>query len=113
MADLLPEGFLGAEPALCPDVFVAAGARLVGEVRLEAGASIWYNCVLRADLAAINVGGNTNLQDGTPGHGGTGRPCRIADHVTVGHGAILHACTMESGCLIGMGAVILSGASTR
>ena len=111
MADLLPEGFLGAEPSLDPDVFVAAGARLVGEVRLEAGASIWYNCVLRADLAAISVGENTNLQDGTLVHVETGRPCRIADHVTVGHGAILHACTVESGCLIGMGAIILSGAS--
>ena len=110
MADLLPEGFLGAEPSLDPDVFVAAGARLVGEVRLEAGASVWYNCVLRADLAAISIGRNTNLQDGTLVHVETGRPCRIADHVTVGHGAILHACTVESGCLIGMGAIILDGA---
>jgi carbonic anhydrase/acetyltransferase-like protein (isoleucine patch superfamily) len=110
MADLLPEGFLGGTPSLDPDAFVAAGARIVGEVRLEAGASIWYNCVLRADLAPVSVGANTNLQDGTLVHVETGRPCRIADHVTVGHGAILHACTVESGCLIGMGAIVLSGA---
>ncbi len=44
-------------------------------------------------------------------HVETGRPCVIADHVTVGHGAILHACAVESGCLIGMGAIVLSGAS--
>lgn len=110
MADLLPEGFLGGTPSLDPDVFVAAGARIVGEVRLEEGVSIWYNCVLRADLAAISVGRNSNLQDGTVVHVDTGRPCRIADHVTVGHGAILHGCTVESGCLIGMGAIVLSGA---
>ncbi len=110
MADLLSEGFLSAAPSLDPDAFVAAGARIVGEVILEAGASIWYNCVLRADLAAIRVGANTNLQDGVLVHVETGRPCRIADHVTVGHGAILHACAVESGCLIGMGAIILSGA---
>jgi carbonic anhydrase/acetyltransferase-like protein (isoleucine patch superfamily) len=110
MADLLPEGFLSAAPSLDPDAFVADGARIVGEVILEAGASIWYNCVLRADLAAIRVGANTNLQDGVLVHVETGRPCRIADHVTVGHGAILHACAVESGCLIGMGAIILSGA---
>jgi carbonic anhydrase/acetyltransferase-like protein (isoleucine patch superfamily) len=110
MADLLPEGFLGGTPSLDPDVFVAAGARLVGEIRLEAGVSIWYNCVLRADLAPVSVGANTNLQDGTLVHVETGRPCRIGDHVTVGHGAILHACTVESGCLIGMGAIVLSGA---
>jgi carbonic anhydrase/acetyltransferase-like protein (isoleucine patch superfamily) len=96
--------------SLDPDAFVAAGARVVGEVRLEAGVSIWYNCVLRADLAAISVGANTNLQDGTLVHVETARPCLIADHVTVGHGAILHACTVESGCLIGMGAIVLSGA---
>jgi carbonic anhydrase/acetyltransferase-like protein (isoleucine patch superfamily) len=110
MSEPLPEGFLGGAPSLDPDVFVAAGARIVGEVRLEAGVSIWYNCVLRADLAPVIVGANTNLQDGTLVHVETGRPCRIADHVTVGHGAILHACTVESGCLIGMGAIILSGA---
>ncbi len=110
MADLLPEGFLGGKPSMAPDVFVAAGARIVGEVRLEAGVSIWYNCVLRGDLAPVSVGVNTNLQDGTLVHVETGKPCRIADHVTVGHGAILHACTVESGCLIGMGAIVLSGA---
>jgi carbonic anhydrase/acetyltransferase-like protein (isoleucine patch superfamily) len=110
MSEPLPEGFLGGAPSLDPDVFVAAGARIVGEVRLEAGVSIWYNCVLRADLAPVIVGANTNLQDGTLVHVETGRPCRIADHVTVGHGAILHACTVESGCLIGMGAIVLSGA---
>jgi carbonic anhydrase/acetyltransferase-like protein (isoleucine patch superfamily) len=110
MAGLLPDGFLSGAPSLDPDSFVAAGARIVGEVRLEAGVSIWYNCVLRADLAAIRVGPNTNLQDGTLVHVETARPCLIADHVTVGHGAILHACTVESGCLIGMGAIVLSGA---
>jgi carbonic anhydrase/acetyltransferase-like protein (isoleucine patch superfamily) len=100
MAELLPERFLGGTPSVDPDAFVAAGARIVGEVRLEAGASIWFNCVLRADLAAVSVGRNSNLQDGTLVHVETGRPCRIADHVTVGHGAILHACTVESGCLM-------------
>jgi carbonic anhydrase/acetyltransferase-like protein (isoleucine patch superfamily) len=110
MSDLLPESFLRAAPSLDPDSFVAAGARLIGEVRLAAGASIWYNCVLRADLNSISIGRNTNLQDGTVVHVETGLPCLIADHVTVGHGAILHACTVESGCLIGMGAIILSGA---
>ena len=110
MSDLLPEGFLSATPSLDPDSFVAAGARLIGEVSLAAGASVWYNCVLRADLKPISIGRNTNIQDGAIVHVESSRPCVIADHVTVGHGAILHACTVESGCLIGMGAIILSGA---
>jgi carbonic anhydrase/acetyltransferase-like protein (isoleucine patch superfamily) len=110
MPDLLPEGFLEAAPSLDPDCFVAPGARLIGEVSLAAGASVWYNCVLRADLNPISIGRNTNIQDGAVVHVESGRPCIVADHVTVGHGAILHACTVESGCLIGMGAIILSGA---
>jgi carbonic anhydrase/acetyltransferase-like protein (isoleucine patch superfamily) len=107
---LLPENFLSGTPSYGLDVFVGAGARILGDVRLAAGVSLWYNCVLRADLNVISVGENTNIQDGAIVHVETDRPCAIADHVTVGHGAIVHACTVESGCLIGMGAIILSGA---
>ena len=97
-------------PSIHPEAFVARGAQITGDVRLAAGASVWYNCVLRADLNFISIGENSNIQDGSILHVETERPCLIADHVTVGHGAVLHACTVEQGCLIGMGAIILSGA---
>jgi carbonic anhydrase/acetyltransferase-like protein (isoleucine patch superfamily) len=106
----LPDDFLRAAPSIHPEAFVAAGAQLIGDVRLAANASVWYNCVLRGDLNFIAVGENTNIQDGSILHVESSRPCVIGDRVTVGHGAILHACTVESGCLIGMGAIILSGA---
>jgi carbonic anhydrase/acetyltransferase-like protein (isoleucine patch superfamily) len=106
----LPEHFLKGTPAIHPEAFVAAGARIQGDVRIASGASVWYNCVLRGDLNCISIGENTNIQDGCIVHVEGSLPCLVADHVTVGHGAILHACTVESGCLIGMGAVILSGA---
>lgn len=101
---------LDMKPSIHADAFVARGAQVIGDVRLPAGSSVWYNCVLRGDLNFICVGENTNIQDGCIVHVETLRPCVIGDHVTVGHGAILHACTVETGCLIGMGAVILSGA---
>jgi carbonic anhydrase/acetyltransferase-like protein (isoleucine patch superfamily) len=107
---MLPDNFLQGVPNVHPDAFVAPGAQLSGDVRLAAGVTIWYNCVLRADLNYIAVGENTNVQDGSILHVESSRPCLIADHVIVGHGAIVHACTVEQGCLIGMGAIILSGA---
>jgi carbonic anhydrase/acetyltransferase-like protein (isoleucine patch superfamily) len=106
----LPEHFLKGTPSIHSEAFVAAGARIMGDVRLAGGASVWYNCVLRGDLNYIAIGENTNIQDGCIVHVEALLPCLVADHVTVGHGAILHACTVESGCLIGMGSVILSGA---
>jgi carbonic anhydrase/acetyltransferase-like protein (isoleucine patch superfamily) len=95
---------------LHPRSFTAEGARLVGAVTLEEGASVWYNSVLRADLAAIVVGRESNIQDNCTVHVEHGQPTLIGAGVTVGHGVILHACTVEDGCLIGMGAILLDGA---
>jgi carbonic anhydrase/acetyltransferase-like protein (isoleucine patch superfamily) len=107
---LLPADFLQGVPSIAAEAFVAAGACLMGDVRLASGASIWYNCVLRGDLSPILIGENSNIQDGSILHVETGGACVVEDHVTVGHGAILHACTVGSGCLIGMGAILLSRA---
>ena len=106
----LPADFLTGVPSVAEGVFIAAGARIMGDVRLARGVSIWYNCVLRGDLSPIIVGENSNIQDGCILHVETGMACVVEDHVTVGHGAILHGCIVETGCLIGMGAILLSGA---
>lgn len=90
--------------------FVAPGADLIGDVRLGDGSSVWYRAVLRADLAPIEIGSGSNVQDLCCLHVESGAPCRLGDYVTVGHGAILHACTVEDRCLIGMGAIVLDGA---
>ena len=82
---------------------------MLGDVTLGAHASVWYNAVLRGDMAAIVVGERTNLQDGTIVHVDEGLPTRIGARVGVGHRAILHACTVEDDCLIGMGSVLLNG----
>jgi carbonic anhydrase/acetyltransferase-like protein (isoleucine patch superfamily) len=78
-------------------------------VVLETGASVWYNSVLRADIADIVVGENTNIQDNCVVHVESGRNTILGRGVTVGHGAILHACTIGDNCLIGMGAILLDG----
>lgn len=98
-------------PELAPDTFIAEGARLVGRVVLASGASVWYNSVLRADIADILVGEDSNIQDGCVVHVESGRSTVLGRGVTVGHGAILHACTVGDNCLIGMGSILLDGAA--
>jgi len=105
--------FGSLKPAVDPDTFIAEGARLVGAVTLQAGVSVWYNCVLRADVAEIVVGRDSSLQDNCTVHVDFGRSTVLGDRVTVGHGAVLHACTIEDDSIIGMGAVVLDGAVIR
>ncbi len=81
----------------------------MGDVTLGPGASVWYGTVLRGDMDRIEVGENTNLQDGTIVHVDAGLPALIGARVGVGHRAILHGCTVEDECLIGMGSVLLNG----
>jgi carbonic anhydrase/acetyltransferase-like protein (isoleucine patch superfamily) len=91
---------------------VAPGAVLVGKITVKRGASVWYGCVLRSDMegADIDIGEDSNIQDGTVVHVDVNMPCRIGARVTVGHGAVLHAALIEDDALIGMGATVLSGA---
>ena len=103
----------GRSPQLGRDVFVAPGAKLIGDVRVGDGASIWYNVVIRADLAPVIIGPGTNIQDGSVLHVDPGRPLTIGANVTVGHMAVVHACTIEDECLIGIQSTILSGAHVR
>jgi carbonic anhydrase/acetyltransferase-like protein (isoleucine patch superfamily) len=102
--------FSGLKPDIHPETFIADGARIIGRVVLGRGSSVWYNSVLRADIAEIVVGENTNIQDLCAVHVDTGLDTVIGANVTVGHGAIIHACRVGDNCLVGMGATILDGA---
>ncbi len=99
------------KPTIDPGAWIAPTAVLVGRMTIGRGASIWYNCVLRSDVAGaeIIVGEDTSIQDGAVLHVDGGCPCVVGARVTVGHGAVLHGPTVGDDCLIGMGAVLLSG----
>ena len=89
-----------------PDVSIAEGAVVVGDVKLAKGVSVWYNAVLRGDESPIEVGENTNIQDGAILHA----RAVVGSNCTVGHCAIIHGCTVGSRTLIGMGSILLDGA---
>ena len=91
-------------------VFIAPGAVIIGDVRLEAHSSVWYNAVLRGDADAISIGPRTNVQDGAVIHVDAGAPCLIGAGVTIGHRAVVHGALVEDDVLIGIGAIVLSGA---
>lgn len=95
-------------PKIDNNVFIAEGARIIGDVSIGAHASIWFNTVLRGDVHPITIGQYTNIQDNCTVHVWYEFPTVVGDYVTVGHGAILHSCTIAHNCLIGMGAIILN-----
>jgi carbonic anhydrase/acetyltransferase-like protein (isoleucine patch superfamily) len=91
------------------DFYVAPTAIIVGDVRLMAGANVWYGSVVRGDLARITLGLRVNLQDGCIVHTDYNQPQDIDEGVVVGHGAILHGRRIGRHSLIGIGARLLTG----
>lgn len=102
--------FKGCLPEVSEGVYVAPGARVIGQVTLGRDVSVWFNAVLRGDVDTISVGEGSNIQDQTVVHCDAGFPTVIGQHVTVGHSCIIHGCTIGDHCLIGMGSTILNGA---
>ena len=101
----------GVRPTVHPDAWVAPSADLIGDVRVEVGASIWFGAVIRADNTPIVIGAGSNVQDGATLHSDPGSPCTVGAGCTIGHRAILHGCTIADGVLVGMGAIILNDAT--
>ncbi|CAN5125214.1 gamma carbonic anhydrase family protein [soil metagenome] len=100
------------KPQLPPEgeYWIAPNAVVLGDVILEAGASIWFGAVLRGDTDTLTVGENSNIQDGSVLHADEGVPLKIGRDVTVGHKVMLHGCTIGDNTLIGIGSVVLNGA---
>jgi carbonic anhydrase/acetyltransferase-like protein (isoleucine patch superfamily) len=100
--------FNGIYPRIAAGVFLAPGSVVIGDVEIGEESSIWFNAVIRGDVAPIRIGQRSNVQDGAVLHLDTGTPCIVGNEVTIGHGAIVHGTTVGDGVTIGMGAVVLS-----
>jgi carbonic anhydrase/acetyltransferase-like protein (isoleucine patch superfamily) len=97
----------GKRPAVHPNAYVAPTAVLIGDVEIEAGASVWFGAVLRGDESKISIGAGANVQDNVVIHCATNLPTVIEANVTIGHSAQLEGCVVERGALVGMGATML------
>lgn len=100
---------LHTPPELHPSSFVAADAQIIGAVSLAEHASVWYQCVLRADIERITIGPSSNIQDGTIIHLSNDLGTTVGQYVTCGHKALLHACSVDDEVLIGMGSILMDG----
>ena len=103
--------FEGREPDVSPSAWIAPTATLVGDVTVEAEASIWYGAVLRADFGPIIVRRGANVQDGSVLHGGPDPVTEVGEGATVGHLCVVHGCVIGTEALIGNGATVLDGAT--
>lgn len=101
----------GFSPQIEKDVFIADTARIIGDVKVGAKASIWYNVTIRGDVMPIEIGEEVNVQDGSVIHG-TFKKCgtKIGKRSTIGHLVMLHGCEIGERCLIGMGAIVMDQA---
>lgn len=105
----------GKMPRIHETAFVAPGSTIIGDVEIGAGSSIWYNCVIRADVFKIRIGERTNIQDGSVLHcdpprpgDEEGSPLIIGDDALVGHMAMLHGCTIKDRGFVGLGAIAMN-----
>lgn len=109
--------FDGHYPDIHETAFIAPTAVIIGRVKIGPRASVWDGCVLRGDVSYIEIGEDTNVQDGTVIHltsatmGSTAIPTIVGARVTIGHCALLHACTVADDAFVGMRATMLDETS--
>ena len=96
-------------PELAETVFVADGARIIGQVTMGAESSVWFGAVMRGDNGPIRIGNGSNVQDCAILHSHPGGSVALGAYVSVGHQSIIHGCTIADRVLIGMQAVIMDG----
>ncbi len=108
--DVVLRRYLAHIPKIDPSAYLAPTAALIGDVVIGARASVWYGCVLRGDVNRIELGEDSNIQDGTVVHLGDNDPTIIGAEVVIGHRAVVHGCTIGGGTLVGIQSSILDGA---
>src|SRR5215472_12435347 len=101
--------FEGREPSVSPSAWIAPTATLVGDVTVEAEASVWYGAVLRADFGPIVIRAGANVQDGSVLHGGDDPVTEVGPGATIGHLCVVHGAVIGEEALIGNGATVLDG----
>ncbi|XGC79397.1 gamma carbonic anhydrase family protein [Bdellovibrio bacteriovorus] len=100
----------GISPVLAEDVFIADNARIISDVEIGKGSSIWYNVTIRGDVMPIRIGKEVNVQDGAVIHGTYGKyGTTLHDRVTIGHLVMLHGCEVGRATLVGMGSILMDG----
>lgn len=102
--------FKGKRPEIAKTAYIAPTAVIIGDVRIEDEASVWFGAVIRGDHGCIVIGARTSVQDNVVVHVNGRHDTIIGADVTIGHGVVLEGCHIQAGVLLGMNATVLSGA---
>ncbi|TQR18026.1 gamma carbonic anhydrase family protein [Psychrobacillus vulpis] len=97
-------------PSIDDSAFIADYVTITGDVTIGQESTIWFNTVIRGDVAPTIIGRKVNVQDLCCLHQSPNKPLILEDEVTIGHQVTLHSCIVRKGALIGMGSIILDGA---
>ncbi|WLR41175.1 gamma carbonic anhydrase family protein [Bacillus carboniphilus] len=97
-------------PKIADTAYIANYVTITGNVKIGEYTSIWFNTVIRGDVAPTIIGDRVNIQDQCCLHQSPNHDLIIEDDVTVGHQAMLHSSIIRKKALIGMGSTILDGA---
>lgn len=104
------KSYKGKSPDINKSCFIADNATIIGDVKIDENASIWYGTVVRSDMSYTTIGKNTNIQENTTVHNDFDTATEIGDNVTIGHNCVIHGCKINNNVLIGMGSVVLNNA---
>lgn len=102
--------YKGKAPKISDSAFLADFVTVTGDVVIGDRSSIWFNTVIRGDVAPTIIGKDVNIQDNSVLHQSPNNPLIIEDEVTIGHQVILHSCIIRQKALIGMGTIVLDNA---
>ena len=102
--------YKGKNPIISASAFIADYVTISGDVEIGDESSIWFNTVIRGDVAPTKIGKRVNIQDNSVLHQSPNQTLLIEDGVTVGHQVMLHSCIIRENALVGMGSIILDGA---
>lgn len=94
-------------PKVDSTAYIANGCVITGAVEINKKSGIWFNSVLRGDVAPIIIGENTNIQDGSVVHTSRFNGPVNGNNVTIGHMALIHACTINNNAFIGMKSMVM------
>lgn len=102
--------YKGYSPQIHSSVYIAENATIIGDVTIDESSSIWFQTVIRGDVAPTQIGKRVNIQDLSMVHQSPNTPAIIHDDVTIGHQVTIHGATIQKNALIGMGSIVLDGA---
>ncbi|MBY0146506.1 gamma carbonic anhydrase family protein [Neobacillus niacini] len=100
----------GKYPKIADSAFIADFTTITGDVEIGEESSVWFNTVIRGDVAPTVIGKKVNIQDNSVLHQSPNNPLILEDEVTIGHQVILHSCIIRKRALIGMGSIVLDHA---